>query len=78
MIGSLALSEPSGSGLQAVRSEASYQPGTCECLLLAPEIADALRVSEGTVKSHAPSTLSKLGVRDCTRAVVKALEQGRI
>ena len=38
------------------------------------EIADALGTAEGTVKNHASSILSKLGVRDRTRAVLKALE----
>jgi DNA-binding NarL/FixJ family response regulator len=42
------------------------------------EIADALGMAEGTVKNHASSILSKLGVRDRTRAVLKALEQGYI
>ena len=36
------------------------------------EIADALGTAEGTVKNHASSILSKLGVRDRTRAVLKA------
>jgi DNA-binding NarL/FixJ family response regulator len=40
------------------------------------EIAGALGASEGTVKNHASSILSKLGVRDRTRAVLKALELG--
>ena len=40
------------------------------------EIADAVGVSEGTVKNHVSSILSKLGVRDRTRAVLKALELG--
>ncbi len=40
------------------------------------EIADALETSEGTVKNHASSILSKLGVRDRTRAVLKALDLG--
>ncbi|HKI02032.1 MAG TPA: response regulator transcription factor [Thermoanaerobaculia bacterium] len=40
------------------------------------EIADALRVAEGTVKNHISSILSKLGVRDRTRAVLKGLEMG--
>ena len=40
------------------------------------EIADALGTAEGTVKNHASSILSKLGVRDRTRAVLTALERG--
>lgn len=40
------------------------------------EIADALGTAEGTVKNHASSILSKMGVRDRTRAVLKALELG--
>lgn len=40
------------------------------------EIADALGVVEGTVKNHISSILSKLGVRDRTRAVLKGLEMG--
>jgi len=42
------------------------------------EIADALGTAEGTVKNHASSILSKLGVRDRTRAVLKAIELGYI
>jgi DNA-binding NarL/FixJ family response regulator len=42
------------------------------------EIADALGTAEGTVKNHASSIMSKLGVRDRTRAVLKALERGYI
>jgi DNA-binding NarL/FixJ family response regulator len=42
------------------------------------EIADAIRVSEGTVKNHVSSILFKLGVRDRTRAVLKVLELGFI
>jgi DNA-binding NarL/FixJ family response regulator len=40
------------------------------------EIAQALFLSEGTVKNHVSSILSKLGVRDRTRAVLKAIEKG--
>lgn len=40
------------------------------------EIADAIGVSEGTVKNHVSSILSKLGVRDRTRAVLKGIELG--
>ena len=42
------------------------------------EIADAIAVSEGTVKNHVSSILSKLGVRDRTRAVLRALDLGYI
>ena len=40
------------------------------------EIAEALHVAEGTIKNHVSNILSKMGVRDRTRAVLKALEQG--
>jgi len=40
------------------------------------EIAGALRLAEGTVKNQVSSILSKLGVRDRTRAVLRALELG--
>ncbi len=40
------------------------------------EIAELLHVSEGTVKNHTSSILSKLGVRDRTRAVLKAIDLG--
>jgi len=42
------------------------------------EIAEALGTAEGTIKNHTSSILSKLGVRDRTRAVLKALERGYI
>ena len=42
------------------------------------EIAGALGMSEGTVKNHVSSVLSKLGVRDRTRAVLRALELGYV
>lgn len=38
------------------------------------EIANTLGVAEGTIKNHVSNILSKLGVRDRTRAVLKALE----
>jgi len=38
------------------------------------EIARALDLAEGTVKNHVSAILGKLGVRDRTRAVLKALE----
>jgi DNA-binding NarL/FixJ family response regulator len=40
------------------------------------EIAEALGTAEGTVKNHVSSILAKFGVRDRTRAVLKALESG--
>ncbi|MEU8799084.1 response regulator transcription factor [Spirillospora sp. NPDC048819] len=40
------------------------------------EIAGALHLAEGTVKNHVSSLLAKLGVRDRTRAVMKALHHG--
>jgi DNA-binding NarL/FixJ family response regulator len=42
------------------------------------EIADALCISEGTVKNHVSNILSKLGVRDRTRAVLRAIENGLV
>jgi len=40
------------------------------------EIAEALDLSEGTVKNHVSNIRSKLGVRDRTRAVLKAIQHG--
>jgi DNA-binding NarL/FixJ family response regulator len=42
------------------------------------EIGRALFVAEGTVKNHVSNILCKLGVRDRTRAVLKALERGYV
>lgn len=42
------------------------------------EISTALHKSEGTIKNHVSNVLSKLGVRDRTRAVLRALELGII
>jgi DNA-binding NarL/FixJ family response regulator len=42
------------------------------------EIAHALGAAEGTIKNHVSSILSKFGVRDRTRAVLKALEAGML
>jgi len=40
------------------------------------EIADALGTAEATVKNQASSIFNKLGVRDRTRAVLRAIELG--
>jgi DNA-binding NarL/FixJ family response regulator len=42
------------------------------------EIAEMLGMAEGTVKNHASSIFGKLGVRDRTRAVLRAIELGYI
>ncbi len=42
------------------------------------EISDLLDISDGTVKNHISSVLAKLGVRDRTRAVLKAIDLGFI
>jgi len=42
------------------------------------EIADTFGVTEGTVKNHVSNILAKLGVRDRTRAVLKAIENGLV
>jgi DNA-binding NarL/FixJ family response regulator len=42
------------------------------------EIANSLGVAEGTIKNHVSNILSKMGVRDRTRAVLKAFEMGNI
>jgi DNA-binding NarL/FixJ family response regulator len=42
------------------------------------EIAQALGVAEGTIKNHVSNVLAKFGVRDRTRAVLKALETGQL
>ena len=42
------------------------------------EIADALLLSEGTVKNHISSIFSKLGVTDRTKAVLHAIVKGLV
>lgn len=41
-------------------------------------IATALDLTEGTVKNHVSQVLGKLGVRDRTRAVLRAIETGLV
>jgi DNA-binding NarL/FixJ family response regulator len=42
------------------------------------EIADALFNTEGTIKNHVSNILSKLGVRDRVRAVLRGVELGYV
>jgi DNA-binding NarL/FixJ family response regulator len=42
------------------------------------KIAESLELSEGVIKNHVFSILSKLGVRDRTRAVLRGIEPGYI
>lgn len=42
------------------------------------EIAEALFLAEGTVKNHISATLTKLGARDRTNAVLRALREGHL
>jgi len=42
------------------------------------EIAEVVGLSDGTVKNHVSNLLSKLGVRDRTRAALLALDRGLI
>jgi two-component system, NarL family, response regulator len=42
------------------------------------EIADALAITEGTVKSHVNSLLNKLNVNDRTQAAITALQHGTL
>ena len=42
------------------------------------EISELLNISDGTVKNHISNLLAKLGVRDRTRAVLKAIDLGLI
>ena len=42
------------------------------------EIATALHLAEGTVKNHVSAILVKLGTRDRTRAVLRAIEEGLV
>jgi len=84
-----ALTERLMSGLQGFQSDfkapemiESLSPKELEVLgLMASgcsnkEISTALHNSEGTIKNHVSNLLAKLGVRDRTRAVLRAIEKG--
>ncbi len=70
--------------VESAESPGQLTPRECEVLRLIAagfsnrEIAEASGTAEGTVRNQASSVLSKLGVRDRTRAVLKALEMGII
>ena len=42
------------------------------------EIGAAMNLAEGTIKNHVSAVLEKLGVRDRTRAVLRAVDEGLI
>ena len=42
------------------------------------EIAESLDLSEGAIKNYVSNVLSKFGVRDRTRAVLKGIELGYV
>jgi len=73
---------PEGNGAAAATADEPISPREREVLrLLAAgysnrEIGRALFIAEGTVKNHVSSILTKLCVRDRTRAVLKAAERG--
>jgi DNA-binding NarL/FixJ family response regulator len=71
-----------GAGFDALPVPDALTPREIEILRLLAggysnrEIAKAIFVAEGTVKNHISNILSKLGVRDRTRAVLRALQLG--
>jgi DNA-binding NarL/FixJ family response regulator len=73
-----------GAGFEALRTPDPLTKREIEMLRMMAtgysnrEIAAACFVAEGTVKNHISSILSKLGVRDRTRAVLRALHLGLI
>jgi DNA-binding NarL/FixJ family response regulator len=42
------------------------------------EISGLLKITDGTVKNHISNVFARLGVRDRTRAVLKAIDLGLI
>ena len=75
-------SPPSASALPALCAPLTGRETEILALMAAgfnnAEIAQALGPSEGTIKNHVSSILSKLGVRDRVRAVLRGLELGHI
>ena len=84
-----AITERLFSGVKAQSDTFGYQGGAVElskkemevlrlmaCGYSNKEISEALFKSEGTIKNHVSSILSKFGVRDRTRAVLAAIEIG--
>jgi DNA-binding NarL/FixJ family response regulator len=71
-------------GFAAIEAPTALTPRETEILRLMAagssnrEIAELLGTAEGTVKNHASSVFQKLGVRDRTRAVLRAIELGYI
>lgn len=73
--------EPAGANDVAVQS---LTPRELEVLRLVAEgysnrqISDVVHLAEGTVKNHLSTILMKLGARDRTNAVLKALREGML
>jgi DNA-binding NarL/FixJ family response regulator len=73
-----------GLGFDSVREPEALTPRETEILRLVAagysnrEISSMLSKSEGTVKNHVSNILAKLGVRDRTRAVLKAIAAGLV
>ena len=64
------ISSPEGMALRQLAESAAARG------LNNPEIADRLHLSEGTVRNHVSSILSKLEVSDRTQAAVIAIQHG--
>lgn len=71
-----------GSDFDALPSPESLTPRETDVLRLIAagysnrEIGESLGMTEGSVKNHTSNVLSKLGARDRTRAVLRAIEIG--
>ncbi len=71
-------------GFAAIEAPTALTPRETEILRLMAagssnrEIAELLGTAEGTIKNHASNVFQKLGVRDRTRAVLRAIELGYI